>query len=208
MNTKFLLLLFALTLSLEVAFSLSKLKSRQRFNATDFVFNLSSTTPSAIGAGGIGRAMNVDTFPVLENEGLAAVFFILKPCGINLPHVHQRATELFIVIKGTFKTAFVEENSGRTIVTTLTTGQATIFPQGLIHEEQNIGCDEAMFVSAFNNEDPGLATTLLGLNKLPDDALQSTLGQNQDFVNKLRSGAPVNPAAGNLECLKRCGLAK
>jgi mannose-6-phosphate isomerase-like protein (cupin superfamily) len=35
------------------------------------------------------------------------VIFHIDPCGINLPHVHQRATELFFIVEGTFKATFI-----------------------------------------------------------------------------------------------------
>lgn len=31
---------------------------------------------------------------------------------------------------------------------------ATVFPQGVIHFEINLGCEQAIFVTAFNNQDP------------------------------------------------------
>ena len=46
-----------------------------------------------------------------------------------------KATEIIYLFTGTLKTAFVEENGGRTIVNTLKTGQVTFFPRGLIHEQ-------------------------------------------------------------------------
>ena len=53
---------------------------------------------------------------------------------------------------------FVEENSNRpdkAHINNLTDGQVTIFPQGYIHFEQNLGCKPAKFISALNSEDPG-----------------------------------------------------
>ena len=134
MSIRTILFILALTISIELV-HLQKLKRRAAFKTSDFVFNLANSTPAAIGLAGTGRSMNVDSLPSLSGEGVAMVLFKIDPCGINLPHIHPRATELFYVLKGTFETAFIEENTGRTVINTLTAGQATFFPQGLIHEE-------------------------------------------------------------------------
>ncbi len=111
---------------------------------------------------------------------------------------------MFLVLQGTFKTAFVEENTGRTIVNTLTAGQATVFPQGLIHEEQNNDCDTAIFLSSFSSEDPGVATTSTGLFSIPVEAVAATFGIKNDTVLNVKNSLPKNPAPGNQECLARC----
>lgn len=113
----------------------SKQKIRSQYQNIDFVFDLAKSEPTAKGLAGTGQAVNVDQLPSLSGEGVSLVLFNIDPCGINLPHIHPRATELFYVVAGRFKTTFVEENTGRTIVNVLTPGQATFFPQGLIHEE-------------------------------------------------------------------------
>lgn len=204
MNINLISIVLVLLLSLEIGFS-QKLKSRQKFEAANFVYNLTTSVPNVVGGAGTGRAMNIDSFSPLQGEGVSMVLFRIDACGINLPHVHPRGTELFYVVKGTFKAAFVEENTGRTIVNTLTAGQATIFPQGLIHEEHNIGCEEAIFMSAFSSEDAGVLTISNRLVTLPDEALEATFAEKHSFVDKLKSGLPVNPAVGTAQCLKKCG---
>ena len=207
MNKKLILILVVLMLSLNAAFS-QKLKNRQKFQATDFVYNLTFSTPNVIGNGGSSRAMNIDTLSSLAGEGVSMAYTVVKPCGLVLPHVHQRATELILVVKGTFQTAFVEENNGRTIINTLTAGQSTFFPQGLIHQEHNIGCEEAIFVSAFSSEDPGALTVSTRMFTLPDESLQATFAEKQPVIDKLREDLPASPAAGTAQCLKKCGLKK
>jgi oxalate decarboxylase/phosphoglucose isomerase-like protein (cupin superfamily) len=126
----------------------SALKRRQQFNAKDFVYNLFGSQPNVVGQGGTGRRADINDLPSLQGLGVSSVFFKIDPCAINLPHVHPRGTELFHVISGQFQTGFLEENSGRMILNNLTQGMVTIFPQGLIHFEQNLGCTPASFLSA------------------------------------------------------------
>ena len=48
------------------------------------------------------------------------------------------------------------ENGARFAEVDIRPGTATIFPQGAIHFEMNPSCEPAMFVAAFDNEDPGV----------------------------------------------------
>ncbi|CAF4205663.1 unnamed protein product, partial [Didymodactylos carnosus] len=55
--------------------------------------------------------------------------------------------------------------------------QATVFPKGAIHFQQNIGCKPAKFVAAFNHEDPGVLTIANSFfGQFPDDIVQASLG--------------------------------
>ena len=92
------------------------------------------------------------------------------------------------------------------ILNNLTKGQATFFPQGLVHFEQNLGCTPAVFLSSFGSEDPGVLQIANRLFDLPQQALTSTFNQDDTVINRLRASLPVNPAKGRGECLKRCGL--
>jgi oxalate decarboxylase/phosphoglucose isomerase-like protein (cupin superfamily) len=75
---------------------------------------------------------------------------------MNTPHLHPRATEfLYLVDRGEMQVGFIEENGARFVTNTLTQGQGTIFPQGAIHFQVNLGCEPITFVAALNNEDPG-----------------------------------------------------
>ena len=79
-----------------------------------------------------------------------------RPCGMNTPHTHPRATELFYVASsGQMQVGFIEENGARLVLNTLNQGQGTIFPKGSIHFQVNLGCEPLTFVAALNSEDPG-----------------------------------------------------
>jgi len=82
---------------------------------------------------------------------------LLRPCGLNTPHTHPRATEFLYVISGTaLEVGFVEENGARYVNNTVFPGQATLFPKGSIHFQANLGCEPLQFVAALNNIDPGV----------------------------------------------------
>lgn len=205
-NNKFLVILLVTVSLIGLAKCKSALEERQKYKAKEFVFDLYKSVPKVVGRAGTGRPLSVAELPPLEDLGVSSILFRIEPCGINLPHVHPRATELFHVLEGSFQTAFIEENNGRVLLNNLTKGQVTVFPQGLIHFEQNLGCEEAVFLSAFSHEDPGVLTLSNRLFDLPIQALTSTFNQNGDVINAIKSNLGVNPAKGRGECLKRCGI--
>lgn len=83
-------------------------------------------------------------------------------------------------------------------------GQVTVFPQGLIHYQQNLGCEPVEYISGLNNEDPGVVTLPGRFFQLPFEAVASSLGTSDAETLSIRAGLPANPAEGRTECLKRC----
>ena len=75
---------------------------------------------------------------------------------MNSPHTHPRASEINFSVNTTLRAGFLSENGARFVPVELAAGSATVFPQGVIHFEMNPSCEPAMFVAAFNNEDPGV----------------------------------------------------
>ncbi|CAI0433791.1 unnamed protein product [Linum tenue] len=68
--------------------------------------------------------------------------------GLNPPHHHPRASEIFYLIKGTLYVGFITANpTHRLFAKILTAGDVFVFPLGLIHFQWNIG------------QNPGVVTT-------------------------------------------------
>ena len=186
---------------------ISALRARSEFNASDFVFDLQGSSPVTPGRGGTIRVAQIDQLPSLAKQGMSIALFNLDACTVNLPHVHPRATEMIYVTKGEqLRVAFVEENSGRTLVNDISAGMTTFFPEGLIHYQQNLGCEPVEYVSALNSEDPGVLTISQRTLTLPDEALLATLNLTPGQLRRLRNGLPDGPAKGRLACRLRCKL--
>jgi oxalate decarboxylase/phosphoglucose isomerase-like protein (cupin superfamily) len=66
-------------------------------NSSDFVYDLGKAVPTKNGNNTI-RQLSVTQFPTLAFTGISYTLFELAPCGINLPHLHPRASELLYVI--------------------------------------------------------------------------------------------------------------
>lgn len=121
----------------------------------------------------------------------------------------MQATEVIYVIKGSnLRTGFIEENSGRTIINDIKEGQSTFFPQGLIHYQQNLGCDTVQYLSALNSEDPGVVTLSNQMFTLPVESLISTLNVGTKILDRIKNDLPVGPGKGWNNCVKRCAELK
>ena len=134
----------------------------------------------------------------------------LGPCGMNTPHVHNRATELNVVVQGRLVTNFVLENGAKPVENTLEQYQMAVFPQGAIHQEFNPDCSPTVFVAGFNNEDPGVNTIAQNFFSLRPDVVTATLGGVQTLEGKdiesFRDFIAENIALGIDACLNKCGI--
>lgn len=183
-----------------------------------FVFNFDD--PAKKGKGGPGGdivAANRKTFAPLVGTGSGMAVGFLKGCGFNTPHVHPRATELQIVIKGKVVTEMVPENgvfndpkdpkSGRRVIRNeLGPFQMQPFYQGSVHSQFNPECEDAQFIASFNAEDFGtgqVADELLALN---GDTFTAAFGEAVEAkdLEKFKKQLPVSIAQGVADCIKRC----
>ncbi|KAJ7081231.1 RmlC-like cupin domain-containing protein [Mycena epipterygia] len=175
------------------------------------VFDFNNQAPAAGARGGSILLATVDNFPILTNLGLSAAISFVEPCGLNIPHTHPRADEFFTVLDGVLDTGLVQENSFNTAIhTELGKYQATVFPMGSIHYQQNPTCEPAVFVAALNNEDPGRSDIATSYWMLPSDVVDAALGFPETIgrgnIDAWRAHLPVNLPAGVDSCLKKCGL--
>ncbi|KAJ7167975.1 RmlC-like cupin domain-containing protein [Mycena filopes] len=175
-----------------------------------YVYDFFNPTVGVVsGAAGHTVTATSGTFPAVVGNGVAMTVGFLGPCAMNSPHTHPRAAEINFSVNGTLRTGMLAENGARFVVNELPPGSMTVFPQGAIHFEQNLGCDVAMFVAAFNGEDPGVLQMAQRFYGLPIDIIQATLGGlGVVEVTALAKMIPDNIVAGTDECLARCGLTR
>ncbi|KAJ6454379.1 RmlC-like cupin domain-containing protein [Mycena sanguinolenta] len=178
---------------------------------TVFDFNNQAPVPGA--KGGSILLATIDNFPILTDLGVSAAVSFIEPCGLNIPHLHPRANEMLTVIDGILDAGFVQENGFDTEVqSTLGKYQATVFPAGSMHYQQNPTCSPAVFVAAFSSEDAGRSDIATSFWMLPSDVVDAALGFPHtiggDNIDAWRAHLPVNLAAGVDSCLKACGLSE
>ncbi|KAG5976139.1 hypothetical protein E4U55_007480 [Claviceps digitariae] len=181
----------------------------------DFIFDFNPgagpRSAETRGKGGVSVAATSKTFPALISNGAAMTIGFLGPCGMNTPHVHNRATELNFVAEGRLVTNFIEENGVRTVANTLSKFQMAVFPQGAIHVEFNPDCTDAVFVAGFNSADPGVQTIAQNFFQLRPDVIKAAYGHGDQLLNgadieTFRQGIPANIALGIDACLEKCGI--
>ncbi|KAJ6571195.1 RmlC-like cupin domain-containing protein [Mycena capillaripes] len=175
------------------------------------VFDFNSNQPAG-GAGGSILLATVDNFPILEELGISGAVSFIEPCGLNIPHLHPRANEILTVIEGVLDTGFVQELGFNTeIETQLGKFQATVFPMGSIHYQQNPTCSPAIFIAALSSEDPGRSDIATSFWMLPSDVIDAALGFPETIgggnIDAWRSHLPANLALGVESCLTACGIA-
>ncbi|KAJ7026611.1 RmlC-like cupin domain-containing protein [Mycena alexandri] len=177
---------------------------------TQYVYDFFNPTVGIVtGAAGHTVTATSGTFPAVIGNGVAMTVGFLGPCAMNSPHTHPRAAEINFSVNGTLRTGMLAENGARFVVNELPPGSMTVFPQGAIHFEQNIGCEPAMFVAAFNGEDPGVLQMAQRFLGLPVDIISATLnGLGIVEIEGLAQMIPDNIVAGTDECLARCGLTR
>ncbi len=120
-----------------------------------------------------------------------------------------RASTISYVAKGKIRTGFWSENTGQFHALTLNERQGTAFGPVALHFEQNIGCDNAVLVAAFNNEDPGTAQITGAIKALPLDVLTTafaTGSSSSNEIDKVRQNFRKTPALGIDSCYKTCNI--
>lgn len=184
-------------------------------NIAKFVtFDFNSKLPDGNKSGGVTKAANIESFPILTGLGISTTLGFLNPCGMNTPHIHPRATEFLTVVEGKgVKFGYILENlATQEIAGSLDKFQGTVFPMGSIHYQfnDNPDCKPSTFVAALNSEDPGtsqIAQNFFGLNP---DVVNATLGFpkeiNGENIETFRGYIPPNLALGIDSCLKRCNI--
>ena len=135
--------------------------------------------------------VNAARIPGLNTLGITLVRIDFAPWGINAPHTHPRATEILTVIQGTLRVGFVTSNTeNRHITKVLNVGDVFVFPQGLIHYQQNIGYGNAVAIAGLNSQNPGvitIANAVFGANQdISADILAKAFQLNKNTVKDLQ----------------------
>jgi oxalate decarboxylase/phosphoglucose isomerase-like protein (cupin superfamily) len=184
-------------------------EARKEFKNGQFVYDLNAYKPQRIGRGGKIDIVTQEQWPALDDQHISMMRIRLEPCGLNVLHERPRASEIMYVNKGKHVfVGFVEEDGGRVITNTLKKGDVTLFPETLIHFQQNLGCEDAELISFLSSEDPGYVTIGAETFKFPPHVVASSFGMSEEYVEKLRKGMPYSPVEASRECRKRCKYEK
>ncbi|GMP26597.1 hypothetical protein CsSME_00002973 [Camellia sinensis var. sinensis] len=132
--------------------------------------------------------INVMQILVLNTLGISLARIDFAPYGLNPPHTHPRATEVIVVLEGTFVT-FNTDN--RLFTKVLYPGDVFVFPQGLIHFHFNNGKTNAVALAALSSQNPGtitIANAVFGSNPMiSDDVLAKAFQVDKKVVDHLQA---------------------
>ncbi|XP_076960106.1 putative germin-like protein 2-1 [Bidens hawaiensis] len=168
-------------------------KDPERVQADDFLFkglHLVGNTTNNVGSN--VTAVNVAQLPGLNTLGISMARIDFAPWGLNAPHTHPRATEILIVIEGSLLVGFVTSNpENRLITKRLQKGDVFVFPEGLIHFQQNIGNGYALAIAGLSSQNPGtitIANAVFGSNSdIPGDILAKAFQVDIKVVQQIQS---------------------
>ncbi|MCO5577941.1 hypothetical protein L7F22_031778 [Adiantum nelumboides] len=163
----------------------------------------------------LGIAINLvgaPSAPALNTMGMALGRLNFKPKGVNPPHVHPRANELFYLAQGTLIAGFVTTNN-TLFQETLHAGDFFVFPRGLTHFQINPDAHlPAAAFAFFNSQNPGVNRLAAGMfastPPLPDQVLETAFAIDKEELSELRASVAttlqiVEPAS-HPSCPAQC----
>ncbi|KAF8365198.1 hypothetical protein HHK36_027103 [Tetracentron sinense] len=141
--------------------------------------------------------VNVAQIAGLNTLGVSLARIDFAPYGLNPPHTHPRATEILTVLEGTLYVGFVTSNpENRLITKVLNKGDVFVFPIGLIHFQFNTGHTNAVAISGFSSQNPGvitIANSVFGSKPpISDDVLSKAFQVEKNVVDYLQAQFWVN----------------
>jgi quercetin dioxygenase-like cupin family protein len=130
--------------------------------------------------------------PGLNTLGISLARVDIAPWGINPPHTHPRATEIFTVLEGTLEVGFITSNpENRHFKKVLQKGDVFVFPIGLIHYQRNIGYGHVVAIAALSSQNPGAITignAVFGAtNQIASEVLTKAFQLDRNTINYLQS---------------------
>ncbi|XP_038880093.1 germin-like protein subfamily T member 2 [Benincasa hispida] len=166
-------------------------KPISKVSADDFFFDGLSKEGNTNNPFGFALTLgNVLTLPGLNTLGLSMNRIDLAPGGMNPPHLHPRASEIVIVLKGKVLVGFVTVDN-KYYHKVLRVGEVFIIPRALVHFQYNVGHKKAVVLAGFNSQLPGgvlVAGNLFASNPpIPVKILSKALLVNDDVINTIKS---------------------
>lgn len=168
-------------------------KDPKLVQADDFFvsgLHLMGNTSNAMGSK--GTLVIVAQLPGLNTLGISMARVDFALWGINPPHTHPRATEIFTVLEGTIQVGFITSNpENRLFSKVLQTGDVFVFPEGLVHFQRNVGNCNAVAIVGLSSQNPGVITVanaVFGAKPdIPDDLLAKAFQVEVKVVDQIQS---------------------
>ncbi|CAL4993715.1 unnamed protein product [Urochloa decumbens] len=137
--------------------------------------------------------LDVNEWSGLNTLGVSMNRVDFAPGGTNPPHIHPRATEVGIVIRGELLVGIIGslDSGNRYYSKVVRAGGTFVIPRGLMHFQFNVGKEAATMVVSFNSQNPGIVfvpLTLFGSSPpIPTPVLIKALRVDAEVVELLKS---------------------
>lgn len=199
-------------------------------DTSNITFQFVNNSVIAPTAGTIDLA-TVEMFPALFGSNLAMALGFVDACGLNTPHAHTRANEFLTILQGQLTSGFIMPNNPGSFGdiadanidpdglmgplaqanTDLTLYQGIMYPQGVMHWQFNPTCEPALFVAAFDSNDPGRMQAGRAFFSIDsDEVINAALGDSKSIhpknIDKIRQHLPSSYAQLISECAVKCGI--
>ncbi|XP_058088454.1 germin-like protein subfamily 3 member 2 [Magnolia sinica] len=170
-----------------VRFIGSACKNISNVTVDDFVFDGIRSPGNFTPMGFAGLSVNPTIFPGLNTLGMSFVRADLNVGGVNVPHLHPRATEIAFVIEGMVYSGFVD-SMNRVFAKVIRKGEVMVFPKGLVHFQMNVGDSTATIFGSFNSQNPGMERIPIAIfgSGIKGELLEKAFGLNAREVEMLR----------------------
>jgi quercetin dioxygenase-like cupin family protein len=151
-----------------------KCKNQTHVRVADFVYHgfMNNTPGETNNPDGVSvTPCLVAQLPSLNGQNLGLARADFAPAGVVVPHFHPRASEVLILLTGSLYLGFVN-STNHLFTTTIVAGDLFVFPRGLIHFQMNVAPTQALAISVFNSQNPGIAQVgrgMFGSSPLIDD---------------------------------------
>ncbi|XP_006650431.2 germin-like protein 3-6 [Oryza brachyantha] len=162
----------------------------------EFLFSNKIATGGDVNANPNGSnvtELDVAEWPGVNTLGVSMNRVDFAPGGTNPPHVHPRATEIGVVLRGELLVGIIGslDSGNRLYSKVVRAGETFVIPRGLMHFQFNVGKTEATMVVSFNSQNPGIVfvpLTLFGSNPpIPTPVLVKALRVDAGVVELLKS---------------------
>ena len=162
----------------------------------EFLFSSKIATGGDVNANPNGSnvtELDVAEWPGVNTLGVSMNRVDFAPGGTNPPHVHPRAAEVGIVLRGELLVGIIGtlDTGNRYYSKVVRAGETFVIPRGLMHFQFNVGKTEATMVVSFNSQNPGIVfvpLTLFGSNPpIPTPVLVKALRVDAGVVELLKS---------------------
>ncbi|CAL1367217.1 unnamed protein product [Linum trigynum] len=129
-------------------------------------------------------------FPSLAGQGVSYAVLQFPSGAANPPHTHPRASELLLVARGVLEVGFVDTNNNLYAQRRLQSGDAFVFPKGLVHFQRNVGRKTAVAFSAFGSASGGTVSIPMAVfaSGIDDDVLARGFRTDEDTVRGIKAG--------------------